>query len=276
MNDRWRTQPARALLLVAGVLIAGCTNGEQTVTPPTEILDLREPASAAPGETETGPDEAAPADAPTAEPVEIITEPARRIEENPPVDASNWIARTFMDSNTVELVWSPVDGADTYRLFRLPTVSADYDAIDTGVIDGAEEVYVGAEFGFIDNDPPTGTFLTYVLVAEVDNTTTQPRWTEALTIDDTTPPAPITGLTATTTDSGVLLEWQPSPDDVEFAAYNVSILEEGQLRYIGGGADVGQVSFLDDSNFSGTRTYVVAAVDFHNNVSETAEADVTR
>ena len=138
-------------------------------------------------------------------------------------------------------------------------------------------MYEGPEFGIIDDDVPSGEFLTYVLVAEVGEETTVPVWTEALTVDDVQPPEPITGLTATNTAEGVLLEWEPSRDNVEFAAYNVTILQpDGQLRFIGGGADIGQVSFIDDEDFTGTRTYVVSAVDFHNNVSDPGQIDVTR
>lgn len=261
-----------AVLLSSGMFLASCSGGDEQAAPATETIDLRESGAA----VDTGQGDAEPVSPVSEGPIEIVTEPALRLDEDPSIDTSNWIARTFMDSSSVELVWSPVENADTYRLFRLLTESADYDAISDGIVDGAEEIYVGPEFGFIDDDVPTGTFLTYVIVADVGDARTEPRWTEALTVDDVTPPVPISALVASETNDGVLLEWDPSPDDVEFAAYNVSILEDGQFRYIGGGADVGQVSFLDDEDFAGTRTYVVAAVDFHNNVSETAQVDVTR
>lgn len=275
-----------AMLATIVLILAGCSGDDDQATGEAEVIDLRESVEEAAepesnGEVEGadgvagGTGEAQPNT--SNEPVTIVDEPAQRFEQNPTIEASNWIARTFMDSTSVELVWSPVEDADNYRLFRLPTGTADYDAITTGLIEGADEIYEGLDFGYIDTDPPTGQFLTYLIVAEVGDETTEPRWAEALTVDDITPPTPITGLAATDTADGVLLEWEPSFDDVEFAAYNVSILTEtGQLQFIGGGADIGQVSFLDDEDFAGTRTYVVAAVDFHNNVSETAQIDVTR
>ena len=270
MTNSLRNRPFQLAVLVLGVLLQACSGGDEQAAPASEVIDLREPTVATLPAAESTRTDRADTE------VEIITEPARRVEVTASIDASNWIGRTFMDSSSVELVWSPVEGADNYRLFRLPTANADYDEIDGGVIVGADEIYDGPDFGFIDVEVPTGAFLTYVVVAEVGDETTEPRWTEALTLDDVTPPAPILGLAATETDEGVLLEWEPSSDDVEFAAYSVSILEEGELRYIGGGADVGQVSFLDDEEFVGTRSYVVAAVDFHDNVSETAQVDVTR
>ena len=272
-----RTAIAAVLL---GLVIAACSGDSDQLAAP-EIIDLREPvedsASSQDADSDEGvSDDGASGDAEDA-PIEIVEEPAQRLSNNPPIEATNWVARTAMDSTSVELIWSPVEGADTYVLYRLPTAEANYDAIATGLIEGAEEIYEGPEFGYIDDDVPEGTFLTYVLVAEVGDDRTEPRWTEALTLDDTEPPAPITGLVAADTAEGVLLEWEPSPDNVEFAAYNVSILEDNdRLRFIGGGADVGQVSFIDDEDFTGTRTYVVAAVDFHNNVSESAQVEVTR
>ena len=261
-------------------LVGLSCSGEETTVGPIETIDLREPIEES-SQTQDGGDVDENADGTTTEvlgeTIDIVEEPARRVEENPTIDASNWVARTAMGSTFVELIWSPVEGADSYTLYRLPTAKANYDAIATGIIDGAEEVYEGPDFGIIDDDVPAGEFLTYVLVAEVGEETTEPRWTEALTVDDVQPPDPITGLTATDTADGVLLEWEPSRDNVEFAAYNVTVLQpDGQLRFIGGGADIGQVSFLDDEDFTGTRTYVVAAVDFHNNVSEPGQIEVTR
>lgn len=268
-----------AVVAAATLLFGACTGGDESASN-SEVIDLREDDATASDDTaETAITDQSDAPTVSDEPVEIIDDPAVRVEGQETVDATNWLARTYMDSSSVELVWSPVEGADTYRVLRLPTSEADYDAIAAGNLEGAEEVYDDLDefFGFVDDDVPANTFLTYILVAEVDGQLTEPRWAEALTVDDVTPPAPVTGLTFEDTTDGVLLTWEPSPDDVEFAAYNVSILEDdGQFRYIGGGADVGQVSFLDDEAFTGTRTYVVAAVDFHNNVSTPAQVEVTR
>ncbi len=271
-----------ALLIAATTLLVGACSGGDDEAAESEVVDLREENVGADTETaESAENGTVTTEAETAAdaPVEIIDDPAVRVGGQEPGDATNWLARTYMDSTSVELVWSPVEGAESYQLFRQPTADADYEAIAAGDIAGAEEVYNDLDefFGFVDDDVPANTFLTYILVAEVDGEPTAPRWAEALTVDDVTPPAPITGLNAEDTSDGVLLSWEPSPDDVEFAAYNVSILDDdGQFRYIGGGADVGQVSFLDDEAFTGTRTYVVAAVDFHNNVSTTAQVEVTR
>ena len=209
----------------------------------------------------------------------VSLEPAdpviRTAENTDPIVETNWVARTFMDDTRIDIVWSPVEGADTYRLFRLPTREADYEAIALGDLDGFEEVYEGLEFGFVDPNAPANTFLTYVLIAEVGDTTTEPRWTEALSIRDVTPPTPITGLRGTLTGEGVLLEWEPSFDDVEFAAYSVNVFaDDGSLQYIGGGTEENQTSFIDNAAPSGSVTYLVQAFDFHDNGSEFAEVTV--
>jgi len=204
-------------------------------------------------------------------------QPAVRVAGNEGlVSEGNWVARTFMDEGRVDIVWSPVEGAESYELYRLPTVEADYAAIAQGDLDGAERVYEGQEFGFIDNeDVPANTFLTYVLVADLGGVITEPRWTETLTTTDITPPTPIAGLTGAVTDDGVLLEWQASSDDVEFAAYSVSVLgEDGGFQYIGGGADETQTLFLDNAAPNGAVTYRVQAFDFHDNGSEFAEVTI--
>lgn len=209
------------------------------------------------------------------EPGATATGPVVRVPENPgTVEATNWLARNFMDAQSVDLVWSPVEGAEVYRLYRLPTATADYVAIGEGDLSGTSLVYEGTATGFIDTDVESDTFLTYVLVAQVGNDLTAPRWTQALTVDDTTPPTPITGLVANTTPDGVLLEWEMSTDDVEFASYSVSVLDDGELKYIGGGADESQTSFLDTNPVDGATTYEVVAVDFHDNRSEPARVEI--
>lgn len=226
------------------------------------------------GDVETSSDAAA---APTTTQVVVESdEPVVRVQVNEDEPAqTNWVARTFMDSERVEVVWSPVDGALQYQLYRLPTVDADYAAIDQGILGDATRVYEGPEFGFIDEDVPAGQFLTYVLVAEVGEGVTTPRWTEALTVPDATPPTPIENLEATVTEDGVLLSWSPSIDDVEFAAYSVvTLVEDGTWQYIGGGSEEGQTSFLDTEPGSGINTYQVRAFDFHDNGSDPAMIEV--
>ena len=114
-----------------------------------------------------------------------------------------------------------------------------------------------------------------MLVAQIGNDLTVPRWTEALTVDDTEPPSAITGLMAQSTGDGVLLSWDQATDNVEFGAYNVSLLELGERRFIGGGADESQTMFLDTDTSPGTRTYVVVAVDFHDNRSTPGTIEIT-
>lgn len=263
-------------------MLAACSGDEEAVADPT-------PASSPSEFADSGSENASIDDVESSEndgessgaidegPTVTASEPVVRVPDNEgAIDGSNWLAHGLMEAESVELVWSPVDGAKTYRLYRVPTLDADYDAITAGDVSGLDEVFEGDEYGYIDTDVPSNVFLTYVVVAELDNGSTEPRWTEALTIDDVTPPTPVTGLTASVTDDGVLLEWQPSTDDVEFASYSVHLLtNEGTAKYLGGGADEGQTSFLDTDPLDGENRYVVTAVDFHDNQSEPAEITVT-
>ena len=188
----------------------------------------------------------APADAQESRAEATAAAPVVRVPENPgTVVATNWLARTAMDADSVDLVWSDVEGANVYRLYRQLTAEADYDAITAGDLAGTTLVYEGTETDWVDREPESGEFLTYVLVAQVGNDLTEPRWTEALTVDDTEPPSPIEGLVAELTDEGVLLQWDPATDNVEFASYSVSLMDRGELQYIGGGADESQTTFLD-------------------------------
>lgn len=209
------------------------------------------------------------------EPLEPADPVVRAASNEGQIEATNWVARTFMDETRVDVVWSPVDDAETYRLYVVPTAQANYDAIALGDLDGTDLVYEGPEFGFVDANVAADSFLTYVLVAEVGDATTEPRWTEALTTSDITPPTPITGLAASVADDGVLLEWEPSFDDVEFAAYSVNVLNDaGSFEYIGGGTEENQTSFIDTEAPSGSVTYLVQAFDFHDNASEFAEVTI--
>lgn len=187
-------------------------------------------------------------------------------------EATNSIGRSFMDDERVELFWTEVEDASNYVVYRLPTADADYSVIPDGQLEGTRIVYEGNDLEYTDTDVPVDTFLTYILIAETSEGFTNPRWTEALTTPDTTPPFPIEDLTAEVTDEGVLLQWSPSGDNLEFASYNVSYISpEGVSDFLGGGADIGQTSFIDANPREGENVYVVTASDFHQNVTERLE-----
>lgn len=269
------------VLLVAFALVAAACSSEPGTSNQGAVssdVPAAEQGVSSSNELGGGQADAASEAPPTTSTPAAPGEPALRVDQNDavPLDESNWVARVFMDESRVDVVWSPVEGADNYRLYRLPTAEANYEAIAFGDLGDAERIYEGPEFGFVDDeDVPSSTFLTYVLVAEVGGTTTEPRWTETLTVSDVTPPTAITGLAGSVTSEGVLLEWEPSTDDVEFAAYSVSLVgDDGTLEYIGGGADESQTSFIDNVSAGGSITYRVQAFDFHDNPSEFAQITV--
>ncbi len=179
-----------------------------------------------------------------------------------------------MTDTAVDLTWSAVENTDRYEVWRIPTAEADYDAIAEGDFGAASLVYDGDDLVTTDTTVEPDTFYTYVLIAWSGDAVSAPRWTEALTVFDEIPPSPITGLTAEVTDDGVLLSWNRSTDNVEFAAYNVSLDDGDQRTYIGGGADESATSFLDPEPLDGPRTYEVVAVDFHDNRSDPAQITV--
>ena len=184
-----------AVALLAVLLLAACTIERQESA--AEVAVDTTIGDAAQERVDTDADVLPPEE---SGPESTPGDPVIRTPENlGQVESTSWLARTAMDATSVELVWSPVDGAETYRLYRIPTALADYDAIAVGEFSGAEEVFNGDQYGFIDIDPPTGTFLTYFVVAELDDRQTEARWTEALTVDDVTPPTPVTELTASIT-----------------------------------------------------------------------------
>jgi len=195
---------------------------------------------------------------------------AKRVDENPGLDTgSNWLGHGEMDEEKVELAWSPVDRADTYQIHRHIT-GID---VDTAELDDSNLVYRGPETQFVDATVEPNNFYTYFLVVEIDGEFGGRRWTQTLTVTDTEPPTKITGLTAERTNDGILLTWDQSSDNVEFASYAVKSVKlstdgEEQLTYIGGGADLPQTSFLDTKPPDGSATYSVEAVDFHDNRSE--------
>ncbi len=229
-------------------------------------------------DAETGSDPSEATDpSPTSSPPSGENGTAVRAAENTggTEEFGHWIGRNLMTASSVELAWASVEGDEvTFRVHRFERV-AGFDP-DTAAFDDGVLVYDGDELGVVDDDVLPDRFYTYVLDATVDGTVLPRRWTEALTVDDTEPPSAIVGLEAEVTADGVELSWEPSEDNVEFAAYSVSIVDDdNDLTYIGGGADVEQTSFLDNRPGSGSITYAVVAVDFHDNRTEAATITVT-
>ena len=193
------------------------------------------------------------------------------------VESTNSIGRTFMDSERVELSWTEVDDAINYQIYRTPTDEANFNTLPDGDLGTAEIIYEGTDLDFTDTSATPDTFITYFVIAETqDGSFTTPRWTQALTTADTEPPSDITGLSAEITDQGVLLNWDPSSDNLEFSNYNVTYISpEGVSDYLGGGGDIGQTSFIDANPRTGENLYRVTASDFHENVSDATEIIVT-
>ncbi len=283
---------APALLLALAIAVGACSSekpelADQPAALANDVINTTSASTAAPPPTSsTAPPPTSAPDEPivTTTSVEVAAEDelVRRPETNPGTNEGNhWLGRNQMSDDLVELVWSPVEGsAVTYRIYRTKiTAALDREALELTpellIFEGSEpDVSI-----FVDTQVESGTFYTYILSVEADGVLLDRRWANALTVTDTDPPTPITDLSGELINGEVVLRWEPSSDNVEFAAYAVSTVDaEGKLTYLGGGADQALSSFLDTrpdaaaagSGEPGTITYAVQAVDFHDNRTEPA------
>ncbi|MEM7275960.1 MAG: hypothetical protein AAF547_22985 [Actinomycetota bacterium] len=197
-----------------------------------------------------------------------VPDPSERVPVQPLVAGDHWLGRGTMTAGSIELFWSPVVDAEAYRLYRIVGLEG-FDVTEIA-LDAERLVYEGTGSAHVDTTVEVGSFYTYVLVVAAGGVDLDRRWAQTLAVDDVTPPAPIVGLTAERTAEGAMLTWEPSDDDVEFSSYSVSLVEGETLRYLGGGGDLEQVSFLDREIPAGGATYAVQAVDFHGNRTEPA------
>lgn len=248
--------PTRALATATAVATADPVSEVQT----SEPLVPSEPFAEAPPDAEVRV-QVRPADNPGGE-----------------NELDHWITRNEMTESRVELVWADVareapDVEISYQVFRVLTrQTAD---LLTVPLTGDNVVYIGPETTFVDEDVTADTYYSYLLVPVIDGEPSHRRWTSALTTTDTEPPASIEGLTGDRTADGILLCWEPTTDNVEFASYAVVLVAaDGTGQYLGGGADLGQTCFLDDRPPVGAATYEVSASDFHENRSDVVNITV--
>ncbi len=193
--------------------------------------------------------------------------PARRVPSQISSESSHWIGVNTMTDSEVSVVWSEVEGDDVvYQLFRFDSIGLNRDTVE--LVTPIHEAIGVLEW--TDNSVHQGNFYTYVMRVIADDEVLERRWTNTLAVTDVTPPSTIEDLAWSTTDDGILLEWSPASDDVEFGSYGVfrtDLAEEPQ--YVGGGGDIAVTSFLDDDiPASGEIGYEVIAYDFHGNRSE--------
>ena len=268
-------------IVLTGMLLAACSSSSDprpdatTQSAPTSQAPT---TTARPEPTTTTVPEAVEVNPPTDEavvPTSVLEVAAdddlvRRPEENNGTDdGGHWIGRNTMTDTSVEVVWSAIEGTDVvYRIFRTE-ITADLDRENLTLTDDLL-VYEGQPEAttFVDATVETGTFYSYILEAQTDGTVLSRRWANALAVTDTEPPSPITNLSAEVVDGEVVLRWDPSTDNLEFAAYSVSLVVDDVAQYLGGGADPSQASFVDNRPEPGTNIYSVQAVDFHDNRTE--------
>ncbi|MEM7323104.1 MAG: hypothetical protein AAF531_08460 [Actinomycetota bacterium] len=192
--------------------------------------------------------------------------PAEAVVLDEVSDGDHWLGRGTMTSTSIEIFWAPVEAADSYRIYRVDNVSG-FDSASIPLT--ADELrYEGTDTTYVDTSVDRGSFYTYIMEVQVGEEILARRWAQTMAEDDTVPPEPITGLSGERTDEGILLQWDPTDDDVEFSSYSVFLVEEEQLTYLGGGGDIEAVAFIDRDPADGPVTYAVQAVDFHDNRTE--------
>ncbi len=251
------------------LLASACTSGSDE--DPVAVGDvsttlLSGSADAPSSDTEEADAEGGDDDAAAEEDPNAQAEPARRVPSQVSSETGHWVGHGFMTEDAIEVVWSEVEGADVvYQIFRFDSIGLDRDAVElvTPVHEG-----IGT-LSWIDESVEAGEFYTYVMRVIADDEVLERRWTNTLAVTDTTPPTDITGLAATIEGGEVLLEWNPSEDDVEFGSYGVFRTDVGdEPQYVGGGGDIAVTSFIDnDLPSSGEVGYEVVAFDFHGNRS---------
>ncbi len=310
MQLNWTKNAIWALLLIT-VIVTSCTSGSNdstgdAVDDAAESTASQDPTTTTVSADDTVGNDTAADDTPADE---IVIRPEANSGND---DNNSWIGTDQMTDDGIQLVWDIADQTTStgdpiaYRVYRLPTERLNQEgwtSPEQAVLTGDEFLYdvQPDDTGFTDETVETGEFYTYYLVGLAGPTegaadaaegtadsvaVVAKRWTTGLAVTDTEPPSPITDLAAEVTEDGVLLTWQPSSDNVEFASYSVSaVTADGQATYLGGGADPSQVSFLDNqpgdldgdgtADIGPTIDYLVEAVDFHNNRGQSATITVT-
>lgn len=267
-------------MVVAVLVAAGCSSDAADDAVTTTSGSVSEDTDAEPIIDREDPDAGGASAGIDTTVVAIDPEPVRPVPSQVSSENGHWIGVVSMSASAVEVTWSEVEGADVvYQLFRFETEpSLDKENVDLD----APFVEVVDAIGYVDESVEPGGFYTYILRVIADDEVLTRRWTDVLAVDDTTPPTKIVELEASVTAEGVLLEWAPSSDDVEFGSYGVFRTDGGgEPQYIGGGGDVGQTSFLDTTVFGdgappdGVASYEVVAFDFHNNRSDPSVIEVT-
>lgn len=185
-----------------------------------------------------------------------------------PGSGDNWISIEHMAVDAIDVIWSDVDGAREYALYRLDEPALD----DPGaaVPEDGEVVYRGPDTTYVDRDLASGARYLYIVVAETASGRTEPRWREGVAVDDTQPPSPVGALTAERGPDGVLLRWEASSEDYRFSAYDVrQRMDDGTFAWIGGAYAREQTAFRDDRAAPREEiVYEVVARDFHGNLSD--------
>ncbi|MEV7340601.1 PA14 domain-containing protein [Streptomyces sp. NPDC093544] len=164
-------------------------------------------------------------------------------------------------TNSVNLSWDTVDGAESYRLYRATAPLGPFQRI-AGSVSG---------ISYRDTSADIHTRLYYrVTTLDAAGNESGPSATADTGEPDTTAPGQVTGLTAEGTTAGNALRWTAPSDDVE--RYEIWAAPKGQPDLDGPDTVLG-TSFNDARATAGTAvTYTILAIDAYGNTSPASEA----
>ncbi|MEV6809246.1 PA14 domain-containing protein [Streptomyces sp. NPDC051132] len=177
------------------------------------------------------------------------------------------------EQNGLRLGWSAQPGAVSYRVYRATSANGTYTRLGTAT-----------DTSYRDATAAVRTTYSYRVTA-VDAAGNESARSAALdgTRRDDTPPPPVTGLTATPTDYGFELTWDPNPapDLYRYSVYTGRILSDGEDRVCSASQTAwlmpDQTSYRYETTPDGEeRCFFVEAVDdsWNSRYRQTGEADV--
>lgn len=198
-----------------------------------------------------------------------VEETAQRPPPAAPDPGGHWISVDGMSRDGIQVSWAVVDDVERYELVRLGEAAvADPNA---ALPEQGEIIYSGPDNAYVDRDLTADAAYLYMIVPVLqDGQQLEPRWREAVAVDDTQAPSRVTGLTAERGADGVRLSWEPVSENYRFDSYDIrQLMADGEFEWIGGAYDITQTAFLDDrADPDAEITYELIARDFHYNLTE--------
>ncbi|MFJ2301489.1 PA14 domain-containing protein [Streptomyces sp. NPDC087787] len=198
------------------------------------------------------------------------------------------------DGGGVDLSWDVSPYAPTeFRVHReehrFNEATGTFDVVDSRVVPCAPtltDTAYGTRHTYACTDttvtpsPSDSYYVYWVTTVDALGRESGPSATHLRSYRDSTAPPAVTGLTATATEYGTVLDWEDSPaaDLAQYTVFRKSTKEDGtELTWVGR-TEPGTTRFVDTENLQDgeTLTYFVDAVDTSNNSIHTLAGDPYR